>query len=165
MESMVAKLQELIDRKPQALSIFLVNRFGIEESPTPLVLLGLYQLYGESFLEDLSIIFEGQDDLVAFSGIYGTLNLSADIARQQAAEAEAKAKEAKRDNTIKAVSSAVNFVKDVFKSSKSSSGNTAGAPPPPEDQSADKTKKIIIIGAIVIVVLIVVVIVVKKFKK
>jgi len=162
MESMVAKLQELIDRKPQALSIFLSGRFGIQEEPTPLLLLGLYKLHGENFLNDLSIIFDGQDDLIAFTGIALADSLTA--ARQVADQAAQAEKQQKRQNTIKAVGTAVKFVSDAFRSSKSS-GNSAGDPPPPEEPPADKTKKVIIIGAIVIVVLIVIVIVIKKFKK
>lgn len=164
MESMVAKLQELIDRKPEALSIFLVRRFGIEEKPTPLLLLGLYQLHGESFLEDLSVIFEGKDDLVSFSGIYGNLADSATTAQSAATAKQQADKQAKTKSTIQSVASFVKLGVDALKTSKSS-GNTAGNPPPPEEESADKTKKVIIIGAIVIVVLIVVVIVIKKFKK
>lgn len=162
MESMVAKLQELIDRKPQALSIFLAGRFGIQEEPTPLLLLGLYKLYGENFLSDLSIIFDGQDDLIAFTGV---ALADAATAARETADAKAKAdKQAKTQNLIKSVASGVKFVSDAFRSSKSS-GNSAGDPPPPEEPPADKTKKVIIIGAIVIVVLIVIVIVIKKFKK
>lgn len=150
MESMVAELQELIDRNFMSLSIFLQKRYGITEKPTPLALLALHHQYGDAFLHDLVLAVDKLDnfgpDVSTDSATTGTTKVSL-FSRLKGLFDKAKP-------LIGAVTGS--------KSSSSTQPKKVGDEPEPKE---NPTKKIIIIGAIVIVVLIVVVVVIKKFKK
>lgn len=149
MESMVAELQELIDRNFMSLSIFLQKRYGITEKPTPLVLLALHSQHGEAFLHDLVLAVDKLD------------NFGPDASTDSATTSTTKVS---LFSILKGLFDKAKPLISAATGSKSTSSNqtkTGGDEKPKENS----TKKIIIIGAIVIVVLIVVVVVIKKFKK
>jgi hypothetical protein len=128
-------LQNIIDRHREDLSI-LLRRNNIEGEPTPLMLLTLYQLYGDEFLEMLAGL-----PLQKFDGKL------ADIFSKGAA-------------IVSKVGNVANAV-----TGKSGSATTTTPAPAASTPAPSKTKKIVIGGAIIVVVLIVVLVIVKKLKK
>lgn len=152
MESMVAELQEIIDRNLVSLSIFLQRRYGIKEKPTPLLLLALHKRYGDPFLNDMSVAVDKDilDNFGPEPAATGTGTTTAKVS----IFTKLKGLFEKAQPLIKAATG-----------SKSSSSNTQTKSVVDDKPKENPTKKIIIIGAIVIVVLIVVVVIIKRFKK
>lgn len=151
MESMVAALQEIIDRNLVSLSIFLQRRFGITEKPTPLLLLALYNNHGDRFLEDMSLAVENEV----------LDNFGPDSSTDTATAGTTKVSIFSR---LKGLFDKAKPLVTAVTGSKSSSSNQTKSSVDDKPKE-NPTKKIIIIGAIVIVVLIVVVVIIKRFKK
>lgn len=153
MESMVAELQEIIDRNLVSLSIFLQRRYGITEKPTPLLLLALHKRYGDPFLNDMSVAID-KDVLDNFGPDESTSSTTDGTTKVSLF------------NRLKGLFDKAKPLLSTVTGSKSSSSNQTQKGSGVDNQPKENpTKKIIIIGAIVIVVLIVVVVIIKRFKK
>lgn len=149
MEQYVVYLQSMIDRNREDLSILLRNRYGIDEPPTPQLLLALYKLHGKEFLYDLSIATNKPDDLVHIEGYEDEPWLGGDTTTTTKEKANVF------DSLVKVFDFGVKAASTVKSNNK-----TTTAPAP--NAAGSTTRKMIVIGAIVLVVLITIAIVIRK---
>lgn len=132
-------LQKLIESYSNELSIIL-NQYGIDEDPTPELLVAMYQEHGDQFASALAVLgevpFESWPTLEHLEG----------------------------QPLIDKIGSAFSGFWNNISSIKSSSSSSA-PPAPAPDKPKWTTQKMMITGVVVVVVLTVLIFVIKKIKK
>lgn len=141
-------LQGLIDRHYNDLSIIL-KKLGVNEDPTPQVLLSTFLTYGKTFSKYLALLPEEKATSTGWEKFQDLFTKGTAIVTAGAA-------------AYQAVNSALNPGQGY--APQGTPTYVPNEPPPPAPEKNKDTTKIVVIGAIVVVVLVVVFIVIKKFK-
>lgn len=137
-EELGQHLQQLIDRHREDLSI-LLEGYGIEDEPTPALLMACFDRYGEAFTDELASIGEEVTESLPLSHVEGE-SLADKIFGYLATGTEA----------LKAVNAA---------GGKTASAETEA---PPKAAEGPSTKNILIVSGVIIVALVTLLIIFRK---